>query len=101
MKSDELTDQGVVLDVDHCEQHRVVDVGHALAAAAQRHAQERRRMVELDPVHLGADDLGDAVVRRRSRVQRTEGEPFLVLVDLLGDERDVEEELGGQYWSAQ
>lgn len=58
-------------------------------------------MVELDPVHLGADDLGDAVVRRRSRVQRTEGEPFLVLVDLLGDERDVEEELGGQYWSAQ
>lgn len=54
--------------------------------------------MELDPVHLRADDLGDAVVRSRKGVEGAEGEAFLVFVDLLRDERDVEEELEGDEW---
>ena len=79
--------------MDERKQDRVVDVGHTLAAAAERHAEERSRVVELDSVHLCPDDFGDAVVSGWTRVQRTERQAFLVFVDLLWNERDVEEEL--------
>lgn len=50
-------------------------------------------MMELDAVHLGANDLSQAVVRGRRGVEGAEGESWNPFVDLLRDERDVEEEL--------
>jgi hypothetical protein len=83
----------MVLDVNDAEEDRVVGVGYALASSAEGDAKKRRSMVELDAIHLGADDLGQAVVRRRSGVERAERESWDPLVDLLRDERDVEVEL--------
>jgi Ni,Fe-hydrogenase maturation factor len=59
----------VVLDVNDRHQHRVVYIGYALAALAQRRAQQRSRVVQVDAVHVGAEEVGQAVVRGRERVE--------------------------------
>lgn len=79
--------------LDHPEQNGVVHVRHALASATERGPEQRRRMVELGAMHVGANDLGEAVVRWWRGIESAEGEVRDVFVDLLRDEVDVEEEL--------
>lgn len=50
-------------------------------------------MVQVHAVHVGAEKVGQAVVRGRERVERAQSQVRHVFVDLLRDERDVEEEL--------
>lgn len=87
------THEGMILDMDDPKQHRVVHVRDTLTPFAHRSADEGRRMVQVDAVHVGPEDVGEAVVRRRERVEWAQGEVRDVFVDLLRDEGDVEEEL--------
>lgn len=50
-------------------------------------------MMDVHAVHVGAEQVGQAVVRRRQRIERSQCQVRHVFVDLLRDERDVEEEL--------
>lgn len=82
--------------MDDTEQDGVVDVRYALAPSAEGSAQQRRRVMKLDAVHLGADDFRQAVVRWRCGVEGSEREAGHPFVDLLRHERHVEEELRGR-----
>jgi hypothetical protein len=75
------------------KQHRVVHIRNALPPLTQRRPQQRRRVMQVHPVHVGTEEVGKTVVRGRSGVERAKGEVRDVFVDLLGDEGDVEEEL--------
>lgn len=49
--------------------------------------------MQVNAVHVGAEEVRQAVVRGREGVERAKGQVRNVFVDLLRDERDVEEEL--------
>lgn len=49
--------------------------------------------MQMNAVHVSAEEVRQAVVRGRERVEWPEGQVRDVFVDLLRDERDVEEEL--------
>lgn len=50
-------------------------------------------MVEFDTIHFGADHFSQAIVRRRRRVERSQSQAWHPFVDLLRDERHMEEQL--------
>lgn len=49
--------------------------------------------MKMHSIHVGAKNVGEAVVRRCERIERSQSEIWNVFVDLLRYERDVEEEL--------
>lgn len=83
----------MILDVNNPEKHRIVNIGNALSPLAQRRPEQRRSVMQMYAVHVGAEKVGETIVGGRIRVEGTEGEVGDVFVDLLGDEGDVEEEL--------
>lgn len=60
-----------------------MDIRHALPSTTKGSAEQGRGVVELGAMHVGADDLREAVVRRRSGVESAEREAGNPLVDLL------------------
>lgn len=87
------TDQRVILDVNDAKQNRVVDIWDAFASTAHRRPQQWSSVMELDPIHFRTDDLGQAVVSGWSWIESAQSEARNPFVDLLRNERDVEEKL--------
>lgn len=85
-----LADKWMVLDVNDAEQDRVVNGWFAFASPAKRYSKQRCRVMEMNPVHLGADHVGQAVVRWRVLIDGSQGQAVDVFVNSLGYERDVE-----------
>ena len=61
----------MILDVNHTDQNGIVNIRFTFSPLAQRRSKQRCSMVKVHSIHIGSKNVGEAVVRRCERIERS------------------------------